>query len=630
MSREDALSVGAARMMAALLLLMATAVGFAASPASEPPPAPVQTIVATDSQWPMFNGTYDAQRFAALAQIDSSNVAGLKEACRVRVGTAGGFPTGPVLVGNALYVTAGDATLALDPTDCAVNWKSIYVPEEHEPIGGSNRGVAYANGRVFRGTGDGRVLALDAATGREIWRVAAAEPAAGEWVTAAPIAWGNNIYVGVAGSEFGVRGRMLAFDANTGQRVWQFNTVPQGTEPGVATWKGDSWKTGGGGTWSTATLDADSGELFVPVGNPAPDFDVTRRDGPNLYTNSVVVLNASTGKLLWWYQATPYDDRDLDQAAAPMLFSMRNGVKALAAASKDGYLRVIARKTHKLLYQLPVTTIRDEKKHVSESGLVACPGVLGGVQWNGPAYDPSENAIVVGAVDWCTFLKRDPQLEYQRGKGFFGGTMKAVDEPRPSGWITSVDADSGRVRWKFHAPAPVVAAITPTAGGIVFGGDVSGHFYALRSKDGQVLLQTDTGGGVAGGIITYTVNQKQYVAVASGNLSRAMWGSPGLPHIIIYSLPEATAQAAVASPDSERGRAVFTRACASCHGAAGEGGTAPALKGIGVRYSNNALLGQIRDPKALPGSARPTMPRLYPSALAAQDVLDVAAWLGTL
>ncbi|HEV7715506.1 MAG TPA: PQQ-binding-like beta-propeller repeat protein, partial [Steroidobacteraceae bacterium] len=573
--------------------------------------APLAAVPAGDAQWLMFNGTYDAQRFSALEQIDAGNVSGLKEVCRVRVGRAGGFPNGPVVVAGVMYVTVGDATLALDPTDCAVNWKSIYLPEEREPIGGATRGVAFADGHVFRGTGDGRVLALDAASGRELWRVKAAEPTAGEWITAAPIVWKDRIFVGVAGSEFGVRGRMLALDSKNGAPVWQFHTVPGQGEPGVETWKGESWKTGGGGTWSTTTLDPESGEIFVPVGNPAPDLNRDLREGKNLYTNSVVVLNADDGKLKWWYQATPYDDRDLDQAAAPMLFSMRDGTKAMAAASKDGYLRVIARKTHKLIYQLPVTSFLNDKKRVTEQGITTCPGVLGGTQWNGPAYDVREKAIVVGAVDWCSFVQLDKSAGYVRGKGYNGGNMKSVDDPVPSGWITSVDADSGKVRWKFHVPAPVVSAMTPTAGGIVMAGDVSGHFYALRSSDGQVLFRSDTGGGVSGGIVTYTVNHKQYIAITSGNLSRNMWKSPGLPHIIIYSLPEVSADTALAPPDADRGRAIFARACAVCHGASGVGAaTGPALKGISVRYSSNSLLDQIRDPKALPGSAQPTMPKL--------------------
>ncbi|HEV7716999.1 MAG TPA: hypothetical protein VGO53_15475, partial [Steroidobacteraceae bacterium] len=207
--------------------------------------------------------------------------------------------------------------------------------------------------------------------------------------------------------------------------------MPRGTEPGVETWKGTSWQTGGGGTWSTVSLDPSTGEVFVPVGNPSPDFFPSHRVahakiGENLFTNAIVAVNARSGALGWYFQATPADDRDLDQAAAPMLFTLANGRGALAAASKDGYLRVIDRASHKLLYKATVTTVRNEGKPVTAKGLESCPGTLGGTQWNGPAYDATERAIVVGAVDWCSLLQQDDSVTYQKGQPFYGGRMTSL------------------------------------------------------------------------------------------------------------------------------------------------------------------------------------------------------------
>lgn len=643
-ARRTGLVAGIAAVAAAVAMLStpATAVtpgaaptasaGRAAASAATPPKA------TGDAAWPMFNQTFDAQRYSPLHQITASNVAGLKEVCRVRVGELGGFGAGPIVVDGVMYVTAGNATIALNPVDCGIQWKTIYTSEDRPPAGTGNRGVAFADGRLFRGTGDGRVIALDAATGRELWRTKGADPSAGESISAAPIVWDNKVFIGIAGSELGVHGRVLALDTATGTIRWQFNTVPQGTEFGVDTWKGDSWKTGGGGTWSTLSLDPKTGELFIPVGNPSPDFflphrDARRKTGANLFTNSVVAVDARTGHLDWYFQATPSDDKDLDQAAAPMLFKLGDGRTALAAASKDGYLRVIDRSTHRLIYKLALTTIKNEDKPVTSKGLETCPGTLGGTQWNGPAYDIKERAIVVGAVDWCSFLRRDDSVEYKKGAPFYGGSIISLMNPSPSGWITSVNADTGAVRWKFHAPAPVVSGITPTAGGVTFVGDVAGTFYALRSADGSVLFSKPTGGGISGGIITYTVSGKQYVATTSGNLSRTMWVSSGLPHIIIYTVgdtpPDAGLVASGGNASIERGGGVFVRSCAACHGFGGVGGTGPSLKGIGKKLSAAELAGQIRSPrKTAKGAA--TMPAFDAQVMPDPSVQDVIAFLETL
>jgi alcohol dehydrogenase (cytochrome c) len=591
---------------------------------------------AADADWPMYNQTHDARRYSPLDQINADNVAGLKEVCRQRVGELGAFGGSPIVADGVMYVTFGNATLAMNPVDCGINWKSLYVPDRGR--GGGNRGAAISEGTLFRGTSDGRVIAIEAATGREKWRTQVADPLAGENAIAAPIVWNRKVFLGIGGSEMGIRGRVMSLDAETGVSLWRFNTVPQGIEFGTETWKGDSWKTGGGGTWSTATLDPETGEVFFPIGNPAPDFFTPSRlarhkAGVNLFTNSILTLDARSGALAWYFQATPADDRDLDQAAAPMLFTLANGRKALAAASKDGYLRVIDRATHRLIYQVAITTMRDEKKPVTAKGVVACPGVLGGTQWNGPAYDESTRSIIVGAVDWCTLLQRDDSAEYKKGSPFYGGRMTNIMDPAPTGWITAVDADTGAVRWKFHAPAPIVSGITPTGGGITFAGDIAGTLYALRNSDGKVLFSTPTKGSISGGIITYTVAGKQYVAITSGNLSRTMWVTAGLPHIVIYTVGDVASDAGVTAAgarlDVERGAGAFVRSCAACHGFGGTGGTGPALTGVGKKFSAKELGEQIRVPRPT-ATGTASMPAFATDALPDASLRDVVAYLETL
>lgn len=625
---------------AGLLCTAAAAAGIeqqGASPAATV--AQAQPPSGGDVDWPMYNQTYDGQRYSPLTQINTKNVGELHEVCRVRLGEIGAFGGSPIVVGGVMYVTFRHSTIAMNPVDCGILWKTHYVPEQNEPFAAANRGVAYFEGRLFRGTGDGRLIALDAATGQEVWRVQAADPIAGEWFAAAPIVWGGKILLGVAGSDFGIRGRMLAFNPRTGALLWQFNTVPQGTEFGTQTWKGTSWQTGGGGTWSTVSLDTESGEVFVPVGNPAPDFFLPSRDaksglGHNLFTNSIIALDARSGRLNWYFQSTPSDDRDLDQAAAPVLFALGDGRKVLAAASKDGYMRVVDRTTHELIYKIPVTTIRNENKRVTQKGVEACPGIVGGVQWNGPAFDAKQKALVVGAVDWCSVIKRDEEAKYQRGSGFYGGTFTSVMSPAPSGWITSVAADTGTVRWKYKTPAPVVSAITPTAGGVTFAGDIKGNFYAFDSANGSILFETQTVGAMAGGIITYSVGNRQYVAINSGNVSRSVWGTTGLPHIMIYTVGDASAAPGAAAASKEvsavRGQGVFTRICSGCHGFTGEGGAGPALKGIAKRLSHEEIGGQIRSPRKPATGGEAAMPPFDESILSKQELEDLLLFLGSI
>jgi alcohol dehydrogenase (cytochrome c) len=583
------------------------------------------------SEWRTYNGSYEGQRFSALKQIDAGNVASLNEMCRVHVGEPGPFHTGPVIAAGVMYLTTGHATVAVNPANCDILWKSIYSPEQPEPYN-ANRGVAYWQGKVFRGTPDARLVAYDAVTGKELWKTVVGDGAAGEMLDSAPIAWNGLVFSGVAAGDFGIKGRMLAFDAASGKPVWQFNLVPQAGEPGVETWKGTSYEHGGGGTWTSYALDPEAAEVFVPVANPTPSYDRSSRQGDNLYTGSLVVLDAHTGKLKWYYQIRPSDDHDYGATSPPMLYTLADGRKVVALGSKDGYVYVIDRGTRKLVFKTPVVRIKNHTTSPTAAGIEICPGVLGGVEWNGVAMDQVNQALVVGANDWCSRVRSVPQ-QYEPGKLFTQGVPEMIG--KPFGTITSLDAASGRIRWQFKPSNGVVAAITPTAGGLVFAGDLSGNFYAMRSADGEVLKQFATGGALAGGIITYTVADKQYVAIASGNVSRSTFGESGAPTLIIYSLGAAVQPAnavsqapaaaiATQAGDAATGARSYGPVCASCHGAKGEGAVGPALGGIATRMSHKQIVAAIKTP----ASAR--MPTLFPGAISAQDVENIAAYIGTL
>ncbi|MGE0388032.1 MAG: PQQ-binding-like beta-propeller repeat protein [Gammaproteobacteria bacterium] len=584
-----------------------------------------------DAPWPLYNRSLDGQRHSPLARINRDNVDALAPVCEIEVGEHGKFQAGPIVAGGRLFVTTTHTTLAVNPGDCSVAWRHVHRATRPE-IWRVNRGGAWLDGRIFRGTVDGWLLALDAATGAEIWRTDVGDPADG-FLTAAPIAWNGRVFIGTSGGDWGARGRMMAFDAASGARLWSFNTVPAPGEPGAETWDdAASLAHGGGATWTSYSLDPASGELFVPVGNPAPAYSPAARPGSNLYTNSVLVLDAATGRHQWHLQLRPADGLDLDLGAAPLLHTTPAGRPMVVAGSKDGHVYGIDRERRAIAYRTAVTTVRNADALPTPEGVRACPGNLGGVQWNGPAYDPALGRIYVGAVDWCMLFRSAP-AQWSPGRFFMGGSAVQTlpDEPR-AGWINALDATSGRVIWRHRTDSPVFAAVTPTAGGILFAGTASGHLLALDARDGRVLRDHDAGGALAGGIVTYLHDERQYVAFTSGNISRgAAFGREFIPKLVIMAVdPGAGAPRRVAVPDIEppllapdgpteaayRGQALYRRWCQGCHGGA-EGGLAPVLRHLPSRLPRAGLQAVLAHP---PSTA---MPALHPHPLSANDIDDL-------
>ncbi len=582
-----------------------------------------------DTQWPSYNLTADGQRYAALDQINVQNVSRLGEVCRIKAEEAGTFQTSLIQVGGLIYFASPLDTLAVDATDCSVRWRHHYTPEE-EPVWLINRGVAYSNGTIFRGTPDARLLAIDALTGKTKWQHQVGDPAQGEFFSAAPQVFQGLLIMAAAGGDWGIRGRVMAFDQESGREVWRFNTVPRGKEPGAETWKNvGSARYGGGGSWTTFTLDMAAGEVFVPVGNPTPDFIPTHRPGENLYADSMLVLDARTGALKWFYQLVSNDGHDLDLGAAPMLYFDGKAEPMVTFGGKDGHVYGIQRETHKLKFRTPVTTIKNEHVVPTPEGVLACPGPLGGVEWNGPAMDKLNKGIIVGAVDWCAILKSEKNYVYKPGGFNLGGSWEFQDHGK--GWVVALDPDTGAVRWKYATPGPQVAGITPTAGGVTFSGDMAGNFFALESATGKELFKSATGGALAGGVITYMRGGKQYVAFASGNVSRLFneSGSSGSPSVVIYALdgknappaaPALSSAPAAGVPDVAKGEKTFASVCAACHGGKAEGGIGPKLVGIRNKLDFDMTVKWIKNPSA-------KMPKLYPAPLDDQAVADVAAYV---
>jgi alcohol dehydrogenase (cytochrome c) len=582
---------------------------------------PVAAQDAPGGEWLTYNKGLNGQRYSSLKQITTENASRLGQVCRVQIDGPGSFHGGLIVQGNTIYTGTPRETVALDATTCALRWKYEYRPEE-DTCGGSSRGVALLDGRLFRGTCDGRLIALDASTGRLLWKNAMASPLLGESTTAAPLAWQGVVYMGVGGSELGARGRIVAFDAATGKELWRFQTIPTGNEVGANTWKRpETAKTGGGGVWGAMSLDVATGELFVPVGNPWPDIDKDYRPGDNLFTNSVVVLDARTGALKWWHQVSPGDWMDLDLVAAPLLYRADGARDFVAIAGKDGYVTVVDRDTRKQVFRTPVTTVEPMPRQPSREGRRMCPGYAGGVEWNGPALDRLNDGIIVGSVDIC-FIVTLGETKYSPNAASFGGTV--VPDGPATGWVTALDPVTGAVRWKYHAEKPVVAGITPTAGGVTFTGDLGGNFLVFNSKTGAVLLKSPVGGAMAGGVVTYEVAGKQYVAFAAGNVSRNAFGDIGLPSVVVMTLdpgrPATATNVTAPIRAAENGRRLYGQVCQSCHGPDGNMIADHKLGNLRARLDLAATIAYIKAPKA-------PMPKLFPDLLDEKSVTDVATWL---
>ena len=494
--------------------------------------------------WPSYNNSLTSERYATLDALDAKNVAGLKVLCSFDTGEQVSFQTGLLEVDGALLATTEHDTISIDANTCKQNWRA------HAEFASGflkvNRGLAWLDGRVFRGTVDGRVIAYTAKNGKPLWSTVIADPAKGESVPAAPIAWNGMVFIGIAGGDNkGVKGRMYGLDAKTGSIVWEFYMVPKapddvarGTQgAGMPAEAAASWKNGkgtpitGGATWTSYSLDPVKGLLYVPGGNPAPDFVKAARPGDNLLAGSIVVLDAKTGAYQRHFQLVKRDYHDWDISTAPVLFLSNRGHRMLAEAPKDGHLYLIDLSNGATVFRKPVTTVANVDAPMTSQVTRFCPGTQGGAEWNGAAFDPADNLIFTGEVDWCTTVRLAPPAalaNVKPGQPWSGATQGfgQMDDPkRWSGWLTASDAVSGERKWQFHAPFPIMSGVTPTSGRLLLFGDMGGNFYAFDAVSGQKLWSADLGGAIAGGVITYDTGQGQKIAVAAG-MTSPIWPNP--------------------------------------------------------------------------------------------------------
>jgi alcohol dehydrogenase (cytochrome c) len=406
-----------------------------------------------------------------------------------------------------------------------------------------NRGVAILGNTLYLGTLDAHLIALDAKTGQQLWKAKVAEAKGGYSITHNPTIVKDKVIVGTGGGDGPIRGYIAAFDAKSGAEVWRFYTIPGPGEPGNDTWAGESWKTGGASVWVTGAYDPGQNLVMYGIGNPGPDYHSESRKGDNLYSNSLVALDADTGTLRWHYQFTPHDVHDWDATEVPILADLTIGGaprKVVMFANRNGFYYTLDRTTGKPIVAKPFVTTTWAKEigadgrpvllpgnMPSEKGSVTCPDLVGGTNFWPPSFDPATRTFFVNAREVCmTFYSWKP--EYVPGERFTGGAGQRVVSPdSPAyGALRAIDPISGERKWEFKYLSPSTAGLLSTASGLIFTGDSDGNIIALDSRSGKVLWRYQLGAPLHGtSAISYVIDGRQHLLVPAGTTLMA-WSLP--------------------------------------------------------------------------------------------------------
>jgi len=492
---------------------------------------------AEPENWLTYWGDYQGSHYSALNQINESNVRHLQVSWAKQVLGDSTLEATPLVVDGVMYLTGPTAgeVLALDACNGQQIWKYSRTPKVVNKFANDrdNRGVAVLGNRVFFGTLDAALVALDARTGRPLWEAQVADALEGYVITSAPLAIKDKIITGIAGGDSGIRGFVDAYDARTGRRLWRFHTIPGPGEFGHDTWKRDSWMRGSGATWLTGTYDPDLDIVYWPVGNPGPDLDASVRPGDNLFTCSVVALNPETGERKWHYQFTPGDTHDWDSTQDLVLVDrVYRGEqrKLLLHADRNGMFYALDRTTGKFLSGTPFVrqtwnTGFDENgrpkvvagwKSSPDGSIPIFPGESA-TNWQSPSYSPRNGWLYLTYVDYGQQFFSQTSA-YEVGKLYWGGWSTNVDDTTSAG-IKAIDAETGKVMWDYTVRKGGSGnGVLATGGGLVFAATFDGNLIALDDKTGRFLWRFQTGARMRAAPISYAVDGRQYVAISAGNV----------------------------------------------------------------------------------------------------------------
>jgi alcohol dehydrogenase (cytochrome c) len=489
--------------------------------------------------WLSYSGTPFNQRHSLLTQITPANVKNLELQWVWQAKSLEKFEATSLIVDGILYtVQAPNDVVALDAATGGVFWTYPYqpAPEARACCGRVNRGLAILGDTLFMGTLDAHVIALDARSGQLIWKAPVAKAADRYSITHAPLVVKDKVIVGTAGGDMGIRGLVAAFDVKTGREVWRFYTIPGPGEPGNETWSGTSWQSGGAGVWNAGAYDPETNLTYWGTGNPAPDWDGRERLGDNLYSDSVIALDADTGKLKWHYQFTPHDEMDYDSTQVPVLVDLEwqgRPRKVMLWANRNGVAYVLDRVTGEFLLGRPFVKVNwlsgfDKKGRPvrvpgmvpSPQGTLIMPTVLGATNWGPPSYSPRTGLFYVALWENTGTIAVEggrPRATGNTPMGQVNLSPNFKKEDEGYGAVRAFDPKTLEKKWEFKMNEITWAGVLTTASDVLFGGGKEGYFFALDARSGAVLWKVALGGQVNSGPMTYSVNGKQYVAVAAGN-----------------------------------------------------------------------------------------------------------------
>jgi alcohol dehydrogenase (cytochrome c) len=482
---------------------------------------------------------YDLNRFSPLKQITKDNVKRLTPVWNYSFDDNRSEESQPIVYKGVLYVTSNSATMAIDAKTGKQIWKTKveYPPETPRIVccGIINRGAALYDGKLFRTTLDAFVIALDAKTGKELWRKNAIDFKTGYSMTVAPLVADGVVITGISGAEFGTRDFIDGWDPQSGEHLWRTYTVPAAGEPGSETWKGDTWKLGGGSTWITGSFDPELHTVYWGIGNPGP-FNAAVRPGDNLYTCSVLALDPKSGKIKWHYQFSPNNPFDYDSVAEMVLATINvNGTptKVLMDANRNGFFYVLDRTNGKLITANPYVQVnwasgidtktgRPTETDISTKAragelVTLWPSILGGKNWEPMSYDPQTGLAYANTLNFGSHYKAVP-ADYKAGEWYLGMDLTAGWEwpDGPRGYLKAIDPMTGKSKWENPSDIPRFSGVLSTGGGVVFSGQLTGEFEAFDADTGKTLWHFQTGSGIEGQPVTWEQDGVQYVAVASG------------------------------------------------------------------------------------------------------------------
>jgi alcohol dehydrogenase (cytochrome c) len=507
---------------------------------------------AEPQNWLTYNGAYNGQRYSTLSQLTPANVPQLELKWVLQNQVFGAWQSNPLVVDGIMYVTQRpNDVMAVDAKTGRMFWLYRHTPSPDAKVccGANNRGVAILGDTLFLGTLDARLIAIDAKNGKALWNIAVGDVPSGYSITLSPLVVKDKVIVGVGGGEFGIRGYIAAYYAATGKEAWRFYTVPGPGEPGQDTWAGDSWKTGGASVWVTGTYDPALNLTYWGIGNPGPDWNPAQRKGDNLYSDSVIALDADTGRLRWHFQFTPNDGYDYDSTQVPVLADLTirgAATKAMLFANRNGYFYVLNREDGRFISGVPFVKVNwasglDEKGRPIQTpqpeGSPTWPGNQGGTNWYPPAFSPRTGLFYVSAWENYATIYRKETATYEPGKPFYGGgfTVLAPTPGAPTtgigrkgpinnwtnevghGTVMAIDPLTGQAKWKFQQFDVTDGGMLVTATDLLFTGGREGYFLVFDARTGKLLWTINLGGQIVMAPITFQVDGKQYVSVISGH-----------------------------------------------------------------------------------------------------------------